>query len=169
MLFRGINVGGRNLLPMKELVSLLDTNTYRNIRTYIQSGNLVLQSHEKPENIALLIHDRFGFEPEVFVFEEPEFSAAVEKNPYASGDGKHVHFFFCNEQPEINIEKLERLKSDSEQYHVNGRVCYFFAPEGIGRSKLAANMESCLGVSATGRNLNTVRKLKEMAMDVSDN
>lgn len=71
--------------------------------------------------------------------------------------------FFCKVSPQINTEKLEALKEKSEQYHVSGNVLYLSAPNGIGRSKLVANIESCLGAPATGRNLNTINKLELLA------
>lgn len=162
VLFRGINVGGKNLVPMKELAKLLGDRGYQHIKTYIQSGNIVLQSQEKPTNIASMVKDRFDFEPEVCVLGESEFLAAVANNPFRSPRGKDIHFYFCNEKPEPDLLRLKKYKSESEEYHLEGRVFYLYAPDGIGRSKLVANIESCLGVAATGRNLNTILKLRQM-------
>lgn len=159
-------MGGKNLVPMKELVSALEKGNYHSIKTYIQSGNVVLQDRRRPVDIGFIVRDRFGFEPEILVFEEPEFRETIEKNPYKSPDGKNVHFFFCKNEPKINTERLEKYKSDTEEYHVDGKVFYLYAPDGIGRSKLAANLESCLGVPATGRNLNTVNKLRQMVQNM---
>lgn len=166
ILFRGINVGGKNLLPMKELVEALSEYDYQNIKTYIQSGNMVLQSQAKPEDVPSIVLDRFGFEPEVLILEESEFLTAVGNNPFSSPLGKDIHFFFCRDLPEPDSAKLQKYKSESEEYHIEGKVFYLFAPDGIGRSKLAANIESCLGTSATGRNLNTIHKLQEMLIPV---
>ncbi len=166
VLFRGINVGGRNLVPMKELVAALDESDYQNIKTYIQSGNLVLQSQLKPKDIISIVLGRFGFEPVVFILEESDFSAAVINNPYRSPNGKDIHFYFCKDKPKTDTVKLEKYKSESEEYFIGDKVFYLFAPDGIGRSKLAANIESCLGVAATGRNLNTINKLQQMAQNV---
>ena len=162
VLLRGINVGGRNLLPMKELVRILAESHYQHINTYIQSGNIVLQSEEKPENIASLIHEKYGFKPSVFVLELSELQAAMANNPYRSPKGKDIHFFFCQDPPTIENVKLERYKSETEAFYLEGKVFYLYAPDGIGRSKLASNIESCLGTAATGRNLNTMEKLLEM-------
>ena len=79
VLFRGINVGGKNLLPMKELVALLEANNFMNIRTYIQSGNVVLQSQKKPDSsIGSLVQSKFGFTPDILVLEESEFNSSIE-------------------------------------------------------------------------------------------
>jgi len=166
VLLRGINVGGKNLIPMKELVEVLKEHDYQNIKSYIQSGNIVLQSQKLPDDIASIIQRRFGIEPLVYVLEEPEFNAAIENNPYRSPKGKDIHFYFCEDKPKIDTLKVERYKSGSEEFHLDGKVVYLYAPDGIGRSKLVANMESCLGVSATGRNLNTIYKLQQMAQNV---
>jgi len=161
-LFRGINVGGRNILPMKELTSLLENNSCHGVQTYIQSGNAVFESEEPPENIGRLIERQYGFRPEILILGKMEFLDMVSNNPFTSSMGKQVHIFFCQNTPNVNEEKLAGLKSETEKYVIRGKAAYLYAPDGIGRSKLAANMEKCLGVPATGRNLNTVNKLVEM-------
>lgn len=163
VLFRGINVGGHNILPMKALTVVLAENNYQDVKTYIQSGNVVLKSHEKPDaDISSIVLNKFGFKPEVLALEESEFISAVNNNPYRSKEGKTIHFYFCKSTPKLNVEKLKKFRSESEEYHIKDKVFYLYAPNGIGRSKLVANIESCLGVRATGRNLNTINKLKSM-------
>ena len=84
-------------------------------------------------------------------------------SPSATADGKALHFYFldaCAERPDL--EKLRLVQADSEEFELRGAVFYLLAPDGIGRSKLAAQVERCLGVPATARNWNTVRKLGEM-------
>jgi len=163
VLFRGINVGGNNILPMKELTTILEENNYQDIKTYIQSGNVVLRSQKKPDtNIGSIIQSKFGFKPEVIALEESEFITAINNNPFSSKEGKTIHFYFCKRSPKANAEKLKMLRSESEEYYIEGKVFYLHAPYGIGRSKLVANIESCLGVPATGRNLNTINKLLSM-------
>ncbi|PCJ27518.1 MAG: hypothetical protein COA96_03190 [SAR86 cluster bacterium] len=161
-LFRGINVGGRNILPMKELTLLLEESSYSKVKTYIQSGNVVFESNKPPKNVDLLIESQFGFKPEVMIISKKDFSRFVRDNPYSSLVGKEIHLFFCNDAPKPDIDRIEKLKSKSEKYSIKGKVFYLHAPDGIGRSKLAAGVEKCLGVAATARNLNTVNKLIEM-------
>lgn len=161
-LFRGINVGGNNILPMKELIALLQAHSCQQVKTYIQSGNLVFESENPPENIGGLIQDKFGFEPQILFLEKNEFLNLVSGNPYQASKGNQIHFYFCQDTPNADVEKLEALKSETEQYLIKGKVLYLYAPDGIGRSKLAASMEKHLAVPATGRNLNTVNKLIEM-------
>jgi len=163
VLLRGVNVGGKNLLKMKELKQLLEDNNFENVNTYIQSGNIVLSSHKNPNSqIADLIQTKFGFTPQIMVLTETEFNTSVEQNPYTNYEGKFVHFYFCESLPKIDTTKLEKYTFETERTTLVDKVFYIHAPEGIARSKLVANIESCLGVSATGRNLNTVKKLAEM-------
>lgn len=169
VLFRGINVGGKNLVPMKELAKALEESNYQQVKTYIQSGNVILQSPTIPEDIASIVQHKFGFEPSVMVLEASEFNAAAGNNPFSSPNGKDIHVFFCRDEPSLNQAKLEKYQAATERYHLDGKVFYFFAPDGIGRSKLAANVESCLGVEATGRNLNTIHKLQEMLREMFKN
>jgi len=167
VLFRGINVGGKNILAMKDLVAALESGQFRRVRSYIQSGNIVLDSAKNPENeIRAIVKKAFGIEPEVLCYSKTDFNNIVANNPYDSPEGKAVHFYFCKKAPKPNLEKIEQLLDDSEAYLIQGTVVYFHAPNGIGRSKLAAKMESCLGVPASARNLNTVVKLQTMAANV---
>ena len=148
---------------MKELSAHLQKAGFENIRTYIQSGNIVLSSDHNPESdIAALILSDFGFTAQIMVLLKDQFESAVANNPYQEFEGKLVHFYFCNQSPKLNISKLEGLISDTERHTIIDKVFYLHAPDGIGRSKLVAKIETVLGVAATGRNLNTINKLKAM-------
>ncbi|PKI16850.1 DUF1697 domain-containing protein [Colwellia sp. 12G3] len=163
ILFRGINVGGKNLLPMKELVPLLENSLFKDVSSYIQSGNLVLKSASEPaEAIARIVLDSFGFSPDIFTLNAAEFATALTHNPYQAFEGKFVHFYFCHHSIELNQEKMAKYLAESEEYLLKGKVFYLHAPDGIGRSKLVANIEACLGQPATGRNLNTANKISTM-------
>jgi uncharacterized protein (DUF1697 family) len=163
VLFRGINVGGNNILPMKELVPLLEQSGYESVSSYIQSGNIVLKSPKNPtEQVQSIISKNFGFAPAVFSLEESVFSTSALNNPYKEFEGKFVHFYFCKNNLNLVQDKLNKYISSSEEYTVKGNVLYLYAPQGIGRSKLVTNVESCLGQSATGRNLNTINKISTM-------
>lgn len=162
LLFRGINVSGTNLVKMKALVAALEDNGYENVKSYIQSGNLIVQAKTKPENIGEIVEREFDFKPQVLVLDKGEFQQLLDNNPYEITDGKLVHAYYCKQPPEPNLDKLEKYKKPSEQYEIKDRVFYLHAPDGIDRSKLVANIEACLGVAATGRNFNTLRKLQEI-------
>lgn len=167
VLLRGINVGGRNLIPMKDLVALLEQKGFQNVKTYIQSGNVVFQSkHTSSAELTKLIAGEFGFKPDVLVLEKSEFESSLKHNPFHPTEGKTAHFYFCSKNPKLNPEKLDKYLAESEEYKIKNKVFYLYAPEGIGRSKLVANIESCLGVPVTGRNLNTINKIREMIKNV---
>ena len=166
ILLRGVNVGGKNLLSMKELMAALEGAGFEGVRTYVQSGNIVLISARNPGNeVAARIQSNFGFTPDVLVFTVKEFNLSVANNPYKKFEGKFVHFYFCKRSPKLNTPKLKELAQETESYELVGNVFYLHAPKGIGRSKLVSNIDACLGVAATGRNLNTVSKLAEMVQN----
>lgn len=170
-LFRGINVGGKNLLPMKELVALLADLGARNIKTYIQSGNAVFQSAEKNFShlaiqLTAAIKQHHGFEPHVLMLGLDDIERAIAENPFpeAEADPGSLHLvFLLSPTKDPDLEKLDSLRTENERFHLRDRVFYLHAPEGVGRSKLAANIEKLLGVPATGRNWRTVCKIREMA------
>jgi uncharacterized protein (DUF1697 family) len=167
-LFRGINVGGTNILHMRELVAILEAMGYKNIQTYIQSGNVVFRSNKKTMEksasaISRRIFEEKGFEPGVLLLGSKQLQEAVENNPFDTSNGKALHFFFLETEPcQPNIDQLVSIKADSEKFGLNNKVFYLYAPNGIGRSKLAAAVEKVMGVSATSRNWNTIRKLVSM-------
>ena len=170
-LFRGINVGGNNSLPMKELVVLLEEIGAKKVRTYIQSGNAVFHSAEKnssqlSKQLAVEIKKRHGFEPHVLLLGLEAINTAIAKNPFseAEADPSSLHLGFLASTPKNpDLEKLNSLKKASERFHLGDNVFYLHAPEGVGRSKLAASTEKLLGVPMTDRNWRTVCKIKELA------
>ncbi len=166
VLLRGINVGGKNILPMKPLKQQLEHAGFAKVRTYIQSGNIILDAVANPmSQIEDILQAQFALHPRVLVLTKKEFESAITNNPYPAFEGKLVHFYFCESTPNLNTKKLQLLADETEQTHLNKNVFYLYAPNGIARSKLVSKIETCLGVSATGRNLNTVNKLKGLLQD----
>ncbi len=169
-LLRGINVGGRNILPMKELVRDLESLGLEDVRTYIQSGNAVFRAAgEEPsglgEKIAATIEKRHGFRPQVLLLAAGELQDAIAANPFpeAEAEPKSLHLsFLAAPPPAPDLEALRAVKSPTERFHLTDRVFYLHAPDGIGRSKLAAKVEKRLGVPITARNWRTVSKLRQM-------
>jgi uncharacterized protein (DUF1697 family) len=172
-LFRGLNVGGSNILPMNELVTVLKKIGARNVKTYIQSGNAVFQGEETnalllSNKISAAIKKSHGFEPQVLLLESEEMERAVESNPFPEAESEpktlHVHFL-ASEPKNPDLCSLERIKGDRERFALKEGFFYLHAPEGIGRSKLAANAERLLGVATTVRNWRTVCKVLTMAKE----
>jgi uncharacterized protein (DUF1697 family) len=168
-LFRGINVGGKNILPMKDLVGILEGIGCENVKTYIQSGNAVfragkIETKKLEETISSKILETRRFSPKVLLLEHKELTDAIENNPYKNMEGKTLHFFFLESIPvNPDMNELVNVKSKSEKFKLGKKIFYLYAPDGIGRSKLAAKVERALGVPVTARNWNTVSKLAEMA------
>lgn len=171
-LIRGINVGGKNSLPMKELAAIFQSQCCKNVKTYIQSGNVVFQSQKKlgtkdSQNIGKAILKTKGFKPIVMILSKEELRSAIEANPFPTNKGKALHIFFLEAQPkEPNLERLLSLKSESEKFELGKLVFYLFAPDSMGRSKLASAVEKSLGVAVTARNWNTVNELASMVKGV---
>jgi uncharacterized protein (DUF1697 family) len=173
-LLRGINVGGKNPLPMKELVALLEDLDCRNVKTYIQSGNAVFESRERDTSLLSKrigdgIRNRRGFEPHVLLLGIEEMERAIEENPFpqAEADPKTLHVSFLASAPENpDLTMLENLKRDSERFALIDRFFYLHAPEGISRSKLATNAERLLGVSMTDRNWRTLCRVRDLAREL---
>ena len=171
-LFRGINVGGRNRLPMSELVQTLDGLGLQGIKTYIQSGNVVFQSQEGSacdlaDRMGGAIHERHGFTPHVFVLELGELESAMASNPFpeAESEPETLHLYFLASVPQNpDLNALDSIKRNGERFALEGRVFYLHAPGGIGRSKLAARVERSLGVAVTARNWRSVCKIIALAI-----
>jgi uncharacterized protein (DUF1697 family) len=167
-LFRGINVGGKNRLPIKDLVAALEDLGCQDVVTYIRSGNAVFQNEEQDaallsETIEAAIKERHSFEPRVLLLASEEMERS---NPFpeAESEPKALHLYFLAAPPERpDLDTLEGIKGDRERFVLGDGVLYLHAPDGIGRSKLAANIEKLLGVPVTARNWRTVRKVMEMA------
>lgn len=168
-LIRGINVGGRTV-RMKELVSLLESLGYEDVRTYVQSGNAVFRSNEKSAaaiggKIGKAIEKQYGFEPSVMMLTAAQLKKAAAGNPFPEADEnpKSLHLFFLREAPKKpDLEKLQSLATKTERFALSGAVFYLHAPDGFGTSKLGERAEKALGVAATGRNWRTVQALLEM-------
>lgn len=166
-LFRGINVGGKNIVPMKELAQTFEGLGYSAVQTYIQSGNVVFNAKGKADAVASEIQKALlqaqGVDARVMVMDAASFANAVANSPYPVEEGKALHLFFLDSvAAKPNLERLVELQGTTEQFQLIDKVFYLHAPDGIGRSKLAASVEKCLGVPVTARNGNTVTKLMHM-------
>jgi uncharacterized protein (DUF1697 family) len=170
-LLRGVNVGGKNKLPMKELAELFTAAGCRDVQTYIQSGNVVFRAAtgaaaKIPRLIAAGIFDRFGFKSPVVLRSSDEMQAVVAENPFlanlASDDGLHV-MFLADVPAADAVTALDPGRSPGDTYLVRGREIYLHLPNGAGVSKLTnAYFDSKLATVSTGRNWRTVTKLLEM-------
>jgi len=173
-LLRGINVSGKNIIKMNELVAQFSNHNYKNIKTYIQSGNIIFECADKDaktlENeIYRLIIDKFGLKVPVLVKTAEELKKIFESNPFIKNDTldiNELHITFLNETPEReNIIKLVESKIEADEFILTLDVVYLHCKNGYGNTKLNNSFfESKLKVSATTRNWKTIGKLLEMSV-----
>jgi uncharacterized protein (DUF1697 family) len=169
--FRGINVGGHRILPMKELKTVLEGLGCDAVWTYIQTGNVIFTHREVratilEATIREAVISNFGFEARVILLTCDDLEAAVAKNPFCVAmrlPKTQLFYLLASEPGTIDRDLLDSLKSDTEQFQLVDRVFYLHAPGGIGRSKLAASVEKCLGVPVTARNGTTIEKVLQRA------
>ena len=170
-LLRGVNVGGKSTLPMKELRGLLEKLGHSDVATYIQSSNCVFRSKNASaskisEGIACAIEQGFGFKPAVITLSLKELDAALKGNPFPNGEGdpKSIHLFFLAEvPPKADTAPLDALCKGDEAVILIRKVLYTYTPEGIGRSKMASNIGRFIPVEMTARNFRTTGKISELA------
>src|SRR5688500_2370880 len=129
-LFRGINVGGSHLLPMKELKAVLEKNGCVDVRTYIQSGNVIFRSAmtdaaRLAKRLTAAVSRSHGFEPRVLVLTRGDLERAAAGNPFPEADEnpKSLHLFFLAELPKKpDLKSLEALKAKTERFELKGRI-----------------------------------------------
>lgn len=168
---RGINVGGNSSMPMAQLRTALIEEGFEGVRTYIQSGNVLLTSAERnaiqlQQHIGEVIQRHFGFRPQIMAMTTEQLEAVARANPFptAEPEPKSLHVYFLAEPATAaNLSALDTLKSENESYALTERALYLHAPDGIGRSKLAERIERHVGVAATARNWRTVQTMLDMA------
>ena len=158
---------------MPKLREALAEAGFRDVQTYVQSGNVVLSSGAKPETVARkcerTIAERFGLEIPVIVRTRDELARVVERNPLrdVADNPKRYQVTFLDGKlkPEV-VRKLEEVAAPSERFVVDGREVYAWTPSGVARSKLWALLAGrSLGVTATARNWTTVTTLLELASE----
>jgi uncharacterized protein (DUF1697 family) len=171
VLLRGINIGSRNRVSMPALREALEEAGFTGVQTYLQSGNVVLESRAKPETVRRkvekLIADRFDLEIAVVVRTKAELAAIVKRNPHAkvaSNPKAYQVTFLEKELAAKVVRELEQAAADDERVVVAGREVYAWHPRTVARSKLWAKLAGQgLGVTATSRNWTTVEALLELA------
>ena len=169
-LLRGINVGSNNRLPMSDLRVLLERNACTDVRTYIQSGNVILSTPVTDpaaleRQITAAIAKRHGFAPRVLLLTRDELEQAVAANPFpqAADTPTSVHLFFLAAAPKNpDLKSLEAFTVGGEAFALKGKVLYLHTPHGFGTSKLAERAMKLIGGEATARNWRTVTTLLQM-------
>tara|TARA_B100000809_G_scaffold252685_1_gene287677 strand:- start:4836 stop:5408 length:573 start_codon:yes stop_codon:yes gene_type:complete len=171
-LLRGINVSGQKKILMADLKALYESLGFSNVKTYIQSGNVVF-NFEKTTAVKLqqLIFDqiqsKYDFEVPILILNSTEIEVALAENPYPNIE--KPYFTFLSELPlEETINELNKFSFDNEFYELKGKVIYSHYPNGAVKAKLTTTFfEKKLKVTATARNLNTTKKLLALATNQS--
>ncbi|MGE0191573.1 MAG: DUF1697 domain-containing protein [Planctomycetota bacterium] len=171
-LLRGINVGGKNRLRMEDLLGVFEEVGCTEVRTYIQSGNVVFEADKAlarrvAAEVASHLYAEHGLEVPVVLRTAAELATVLEDNPYlASGaDEAYLHVAFLATRPaQSRIAKLDPDRSPPDVFQVVGREIYLHCPKGVARSKLTnAWFDSALGTVSTMRSWKTVLKLVELS------
>lgn len=168
-LLRGINLGSRNRVSMPELRELLTRTGYGDVRTLVQSGNVVLSSRLSPKRLERelqkQIADELGVDTPVVVRTRDELAEVVERDPlgHVAENPKRYQVTFLADEPEADaVSAAEAVEVAPEQLVVHGREVYTWHPDGVQRSKANIAIAKHLG-TGTARNWNTVTKLLELA------
>ena len=170
-MLRGINLGAKRRVSMADLRTLLIDAGYDGVRTYVQSGNVVLGAAPAAatvqRDLTALISGRFGFDVPVIVRSRAQLAKVVAEDPFGDAvtEPKLYQVSFLDQVlPAAAKQRLQDAGTETERIVVRGRHIYTWHPDGIGRSKLATALAgSKLGVTATARNWKTVLALLEMS------
>ncbi len=167
-LLRGINVGGKNKLPMKDLLDLFVQAGCRDARAYIQSGNVIFRADADivaslPGAITARIAERFGYRVPVLLRTTDEIGDVIRHNPFiAAGAAEEMlHVLFLADRPSAaNVDSLDPDRSPPDAFNVRGQEIYLWLPNGAGRTKLTTTyFDAKLATISTGRNWRTVTTL----------
>lgn len=170
-LLRGINLGPRNRVSMAVLADALADHGFAPVRTYLQSGNVVLASELSEPALAdavkSAVRERFDIDVDVLVRTREQLAAVVSNNPLAAvaTDPKRYQVsFLAREVDRATLARLRKIAGEPERVEAKGREIYAWHPNGVARSKLwAALAARTLGVPATARNWSTVESLLGLA------
>jgi uncharacterized protein (DUF1697 family) len=170
-LLRGINVGGQKKIKMVDLKNMFETLGFKNVKTYIQSGNIVFDydctnTTKLGNYIEKKISETFGFFVKAIIRTDEEFRNLVNNNPFVKEpnvelDKLYVTFMLDIPEPSTVIF-LDVKKEENEKFLIISREVYLYCPNGYGRTKLNnAMFEKKLKNVATTRNWKTINNIVE--------
>jgi uncharacterized protein (DUF1697 family) len=172
-LLAAINIGGKTTVPMAQLRAVFADLGYRDVQTYIQSGNVVFAEDTGDEGTVIAairpaLSATFGWDIEVLLRTAPELAAVVAGNPFLERQDDPTKLLVTFLSAEPAADRAARLQQppagETGEVRLVGREVYVHAPDGYGRSKLNnAYLAKALGVTATTRNWKSVIKLHELA------
>lgn len=167
-LLRGINVGGNRTVRMADLRAIVEGAGGSDVRTYIQSGNVVFSHRSGAKalvpKLEKAIRAETGFDVPVVLRTAAEMASVIDRNPFPDADPNHLHVAFCEARPVASA--YSAVDADAiapEAFTLVGRELYLHLPNGMGRAKLPVALGRVEGPPATVRNWRTVTKLRDMA------
>ncbi len=171
-LFRGINVGGQHSVRMDELKALYESLGFKDVVTYIQSGNVVFTGDDVDvaqlaRRIEHSFAQKFGFSTKVIVRTSAELQDIIAHNPFRDQTQKEfkwvVVLFLATRPDSIALENLQKSYDGPEEFYLIGQELFIYYPNGIGRSRLTVPLiDKKLNTTGTGRNWNTILQLAKM-------
>jgi uncharacterized protein (DUF1697 family) len=172
VLLRGINVSGQKKIPMAELRALLAKAGLKNIKTYIQSGNVIFQSSETDkEKLATKIHNsiksHFGFEVSILVLLPNELQQIFDDCPFPEKEKENSYFMMLySAARKTLVNEISKLSYPNETFLITNNCVYFYCATGYGKAKFSNNFfERKLKVTATARNYKTMVKLLSLSAE----
>lgn len=168
-LLRGINVGGKHILPMAELRAVCEGLGWTEVVTYIQSGNVVFDAGGSEaslaETLAATLEARYGFRVPVIVRSGSSLQATLSANPFGAEGADQGFVALLSSAPSAErVDKLDPNRSPPDRFAVVGRDVFLSLPNGAARTKLTVDwLERQLSGVATIRNLRTLAALAELA------
>lgn len=167
-IIRGINVGGHNKVNMKLLRETLEQNKFRNVQTYIQSGNIVFSSgissiRTLETRFTKILKDTFDVNVPVIVRDEKEWKVTVQKNPFQKSTDDHTKLLvtFLSEKPKASVVKeVSTIQFPHDEFAIIGKDIYLYCKDGYGKTDIPnLFFEKKLSVTGTTRNWRTVMEL----------
>ncbi len=172
-ILRGINVGGQRMIKMNALRQMFEGLGFQNVKTYIQSGNIIFTGKKEKQNelekkIFKAIKEKFGFDVPVIVKKHKELKDIKANNPFIKDKTKdvaHLHLTFLSDNTKKeNYNKIKTIHYQPDEFYLFGKAIYLYCPNGYGKSKLANSFwETKLKVIATTRNWKTIQELLTIA------
>lgn len=172
-LLRGINVSGQKKIRMDDLKALYQSLGLENVKTYIQSGNVIFDTTDSnASTVSLRIENEikrvYNYSVSVFIRTRNDLQNIIQSNPFLkdkSKDTNRLYVTFLSQAPnETTANELKVPENDLGEFYISDKEIYLFCPTGYGITKLSNNFfERKLGLAATSRNWNTVNKLFELS------
>ena len=174
-MLRGINVSGSKKIKMVELKSLYEKLKFKEVQTFIQSGNVIFKSSKSETTIIKTIYDglkkEWNYDVTIILKTPTELKNIIAKNPFLKGHDvnvKNLYFTFLESTPDKTLlTAIKDFTSNNDEFVIKGKEVYVLCPDGYGTTKLHNNFfERKLKVGATTRNWNSLNKMYLLSKDL---